>query len=313
MNQLFFQCRAITPMFMAGADNKARQASALELRAPSVKGVMRFWWRAAQAESDIAILKRKEAAIFGGTGEREGKSKFSIRILNSAGIGVGDCREYKPLPHHTGNSSCFCVQKQGEKRCSKGRPQPAIATDHIFSVAFSNSFDLLSQDFTQDHLKSLFTLTAIMGGLGKRSRRGFGSFQITQVNGQSQSVAVDLNYILSLLELLAPQKYYISGNNIVLEGNCDGSYPYIKEITIGKLYRSIDRLLEVIGEASHDYASMYLGTAAKRQRLASPIYVSVIAEGNQFRPVITTLNTEFSPGYQAGPLNTQNSFKVAIL
>ncbi|NLI12586.1 MAG: type III-B CRISPR module RAMP protein Cmr1 [Peptococcaceae bacterium] len=310
MCQLVFQCRTITPMFMAGADNKAREASALELRAPSVKGAMRFWWRAAQAESEIAILKQKEAAIFGGTGKSEGKSKFGVRVSNPANIRRSN---YQPLPHHTGDWRCFCVQSRGE-RCSKGRLQPAIM-EHTFSVAFSHSTDPLSQDFTQEHLKSLFTLTAILGGLGKRSRRGFGSFQITKVNGQGQSKAVDLNHILSLLELLAPQKYYISGNNIILAGNCDGNYPYIKEITIGKPYKSTDRLLKVIGQASHDYHPYnadYLGFARNKKRLASPIYVSVTAEGDRFHPVITTLNTAFERN-PSGAVDTQHDFKVAIL
>ena len=41
MEKIVFECESVTPMFMYGADGKTP-----ELRPASVKGVMRFWWRA---------------------------------------------------------------------------------------------------------------------------------------------------------------------------------------------------------------------------------------------------------------------------
>jgi len=46
----------ITPLFMAGADGKTP-----ELRPPSFKGMMRFWWRAMRAENDIDALGQAES------------------------------------------------------------------------------------------------------------------------------------------------------------------------------------------------------------------------------------------------------------
>ncbi|MGC8872690.1 MAG: type III-B CRISPR module RAMP protein Cmr1, partial [Caldimicrobium sp.] len=73
MKKVILKCKIITPMFMAGADR-----SNPELRPSEFKGMMRFWWRAIRAESDIEKLKKEEAEIFGGTGEKEGKSKVRI-------------------------------------------------------------------------------------------------------------------------------------------------------------------------------------------------------------------------------------------
>ena len=69
---MIFECETITPIFMYGADGKTP-----ELRPASIKGVMRFWWRAINGDSDIGKLKEDESEIFGST---EKKSSFSIKI-----------------------------------------------------------------------------------------------------------------------------------------------------------------------------------------------------------------------------------------
>ena len=59
------ECEIVTPLMMHGSDPKKA-----ELRVPSIKGALRFWWRAIQEENDIASLKRKEGLIFGDTGHK---------------------------------------------------------------------------------------------------------------------------------------------------------------------------------------------------------------------------------------------------
>jgi CRISPR-associated protein Cmr1 len=56
MIQIHFNCEIITPMFLAGADTGQP-----ELRPPSIKGAMRFWWRAVQRFTSPDDLKRRDA------------------------------------------------------------------------------------------------------------------------------------------------------------------------------------------------------------------------------------------------------------
>jgi len=65
-------------MFLAGADGQTP-----ELRPPSVKGLMRFWWRAKNEHLSPEELKKEEGEIFGASDEKIGKSKFSIRVFSS--------------------------------------------------------------------------------------------------------------------------------------------------------------------------------------------------------------------------------------
>ena len=78
MEKIIFECESITPMFMYGADGKTP-----ELRPASIKGVMRFWWRAIHGDLPLDKLKKQEDEIFGSTDKR---SSFSIKISNYQGI-----------------------------------------------------------------------------------------------------------------------------------------------------------------------------------------------------------------------------------
>lgn len=305
--KIAFECRLLTPLFLGGADGTERDAVP-ELRAPSLKGAMRFWWRAAQAEEDGKRLKKTEAGIFGGTGKGEGKSTFGIR-MNC--IGPLRLKKYQLLPHHSGDGNCFCVAAN-DGRCRKGMKRTAISPGQEFSVEFTS----IRPHLALEQLKALFILTSILGGLGKRSRRGFGSFAVNAIDGLKLNREVNLEYVFELLEFLAPGKYRLGQNTIVLNSACRGKYPFIKEIAIGRRYGSAEELLKAIGSASHDYDEDCLGFVGageiKGHRLASPVCVSVICGDAGFRPVITTLHTE-SDIILRGDMKVQQDFKVAIL
>lgn len=68
-----YNFEVITPMFLGGADPKNA-----ELRVSSVKGMLRFWWRAISGIQNIKELKEKENEIFGSTDE---KSKVKINVI----------------------------------------------------------------------------------------------------------------------------------------------------------------------------------------------------------------------------------------
>jgi CRISPR-associated protein Cmr1 len=72
--KMIIECETVTPLLMHGADGKTP-----ELRPASIKGVMRFWWRAIHGNLPLKELREKEGEIFGNT---ERKSSFSIKIGN---------------------------------------------------------------------------------------------------------------------------------------------------------------------------------------------------------------------------------------
>jgi len=277
-----FEVEIVTPLFLGGADPKKA-----ELRAPSIKGALRFWWRALHAHLSLEELKEQEGAIFGDAGEKSGKSKIRIKISKNL-IYDGKSRE-NPVPHKNVRFTFPCFNP-----------------NEVFSVKI----------FGDERIFNLFQLVSILGGLGKRSRRGFGSFRIMKINGTDIKSIPSEETVLSLMESLVGNIFRIDNGRIIRADNAHGEYPYIKSVEIGKrLYRSYKEILAKIGQSSHDNNSDYTGYARRQDRFSSPVYVSVIRSRSNggFLPVITTLNTAFKPDKQHHGVDTSNNFKEVIL
>ena len=86
MYEVEFTLEAVTPIFMRGADQ-----TKAEIRAPSIKGLMRWWFRALAGSyfgDDISGLRKAEEFVFGSTGRR---SRIIIEV-DSPKLGKFDCK-----------------------------------------------------------------------------------------------------------------------------------------------------------------------------------------------------------------------------
>ncbi|MBP7139348.1 MAG: type III-B CRISPR module RAMP protein Cmr1 [Caldisericia bacterium] len=275
MEKIVFECETITPMFIAGADSTTP-----ELRAPSIKGAMRFWWRAVNGHLSVEDLRTREAEIFGGSGDGQGRSKVIVRVENRT-LNSSDISEQKPVPH-------------------KGFKINAINTGKIFNVELclikSKILYNNQEIFDLEKLKSLFILVSILGGIGKRERRGFGSFKINSISINDKNIE---NLIFSAQNLLGLLNKFENGgyvldtqnnNKIVLIYDRNYNYPYIKFIEIGQ---NNNNLLLKISNSSHNNNSDYTGYAKREGRFSSPEYVSIINKENNNVPIITSLNHNY--------------------
>lgn len=172
MKECSFDIEFITPLFMSGADQQD-----VELRAPSIKGVMRYWFRAMMGKilnDDFCRLREIEGDLFGNTKDEKSAtaSKFGIetRLLDMK------------------NAHFDFIQQRGEfaglrylgfpfyppKKSAQARP--AIS---VHSKCRSNF--ILRQtcsDVEAQVIIATFWLLANLGNIGSRSRRGFGSFRV---------------------------------------------------------------------------------------------------------------------------------------
>ncbi len=271
MNQIQLNCTLITPLFMSGADGNTP-----ELRAPSIKGALRYWWRAINGhlpledkkDSKSVVIEKGlrmiEGDIFGDTSQRSKIIIQGIDIIDNYTI----VKEAK-VPHKPFKNDAF----------DKG-------------LKFNIRFALMdSKNFNKSQLESLIFLTFTLGGLGNRSRRGFGSVKI---EGYKQD---SMDTIFNHLQNINPHFNKITeGGMTRIESDFKRAnpYPFIKMIEIG---RPKSNLIQKIADTTHDLKKregrIYeasLGFAA-RERFASPIYVSTVSVINGIAPIITTLNT----------------------
>jgi CRISPR-associated protein Cmr1 len=262
-----FTLKTITPMFLRGADG-----STPELRPPSIKGMMRFWWRAMNGHLSLEVLHKEEGKLFGSSEEGVGRSKFSLLIKD---INALKASQHQPLPNHSKDNKSF--------------EWKAIQPNSNFNCIIAGG------GYNHDLFCNIFKITVILGGLGARSRRGFGSIVINKENDKDFTFNYSLEEIRDLLNEIRKGAFKVDrgkiiNNNVpprVLE------YPYIEEIYVGKNeWLNYDKLLETIAELAHSNDCPWTGFA-QEGRLASPIYVSVIKDKEKYKPIITKLHCAF--------------------
>ncbi|MEM0303329.1 MAG: type III-B CRISPR module RAMP protein Cmr1 [Archaeoglobaceae archaeon] len=262
------ELETVTPLFLAGANQREP-----ELRAPSFRGVMRFWLRAllggVLGNNPQEIFKH-ESAVFGST---EHASPVIVRVDLRDEL---QSEDYRPLPHNPKKSFTF-----------KG-----LAPDQIFTLT------LLSRD--ENALKKAakaLQLLCLLGGLGRRSRRGFGSLQI--VNGDLPKLEASTTKELS--SRLKEQLEKITGNKFASVSSTPSFpilHPWWTQIRVYKKeFGSWEEAIRFVMEKAHEHRNPSLGWAGgKEKRQASPIHVHVTKLTNgKYALVLTTLLSKMNP------------------
>ena len=175
--------RVTTPMFCGGADPGA----VAELRLPSFKGALRFWWRALtwrRLGGNLAAVREEEAKLFGSSDGGQSRVAMSMRpprahqfkkgeILKESGSGqtVGDGVRYLGY----GLMEAFASRHRGTQAGELTRPCLRAPLDFRVRMALRTPADV---DSLQNALVALGTL----GGMGARSRKGFGSLAVRSLH-----------------------------------------------------------------------------------------------------------------------------------
>lgn len=294
MNKTTYLCEAVTPIFIYGAVS-------LELRASSLKGLVRYWWRALNGHLPVKELQEKEGLLFGSSNEKVGRSPVVLRII--------------PGKVQTGSEHLL--------------PHKRKASLKAYVIGSQFQVIVTSMGTFNEHTgyETIIEAALLLGGLGRRSRRGFGSVAIIakdRTNGSDKgkipyTAPHDLQAIAELLNSVNSNRFRVQknvqGNKIVSHG-FGGDYPYVKSVELGRVYSSAHELLIQIGTATHNVSrggSDYTGFSKGQKKLASPVYVTAVKIGLNYHPLITTLNTVFEPGYIPQGADKQANLKGAIL
>jgi CRISPR-associated protein Cmr1 len=282
INKTTYLCEAVTPMFIYGA-------ASLELRASSLKGSVRYWWRALNGHLPVKELQEKERLLFGSSNEKVGRSPVVLRII----------------PGEMQISSEYLLPHQNK------------APLEAFSIGSQFQVIITSMGTFDEHAgyEAIIEAALLLGGLGRRSRRGFGSVAIIAKDSMSYAAPQDLQTIAALLNSVNEGKFCIKKGKIVSHGFA-GDYPYLKSVELGKAYNNAHELLIQIGTATHNVSkggSDYTGFSKDQRRLASPVYVTTLRIGSNYQPLITTLNTVFEPEYVPRGEDKQAALREAIL
>jgi CRISPR-associated protein Cmr1 len=160
--------RVVTPMFLGGAYPTAEA----EVRLPSIKGALRFWWRAMMwgRITNVDELRRQEADLFGSCDT--GQSRFLMQ-MSPALVETNTVNESWP-PASWQRYSGYGLQDKGERRF--------IRAGSEWTVSF-NPRRCTPEQTSQ--ITAAIQLFGLVGGLGSRSRKGWGSITLVRMEGAS--------------------------------------------------------------------------------------------------------------------------------
>lgn len=324
METLVFKCETITPMFLSGADGRTP-----ELRPPSIKGAMRFWWRAIHPNLSLEELRKKEGEIFGSTDEKVGRSKFGMRVK-----GNFDPKK-DPLPNLEIHK--FFVKVKGKERrqnileylaygpltWSKEERKNIFFTKYI-PVNTNFEINFLMNESESDAIKKVvintMNLLSNFGGLGSKSRNGFGNFIITSVIMKNNNIENPVHLPLPKVQAInllkkfnvIPDYTAFSQNAILFRTNStyttwDQSLAYI-----GKSYREAKLSLE----DRHIYKKrQYIGSPISDsflERHSKPYFLKVNKEKGMFRGYILFLPSSYCDGVDKPEDQKQQHNKQSI-
>lgn len=187
--------KLITPLFGGGSETKKADAVQI-IRGAEIRGLLRFWWRAIRGVGDLEEMRQKEAGIFGTVSVDEvnsetnrdssGKPKVKVfvKIDNSGTPAEPFLMNDRGLQRPTPNWGkiayvAFPLQLTTEElREDKNLPMREIKVGVEFTLEIS---------FPEAHRKdveSALWAWETFGGIGGRTRRGFGAIQLLSVDNQ---------------------------------------------------------------------------------------------------------------------------------
>jgi CRISPR-associated protein Cmr1 len=281
---LCFQAEVLTPLVIAGADPKSPKVIAEGLRPPSLRGAMRWWFRAMMGgivgpDNNYKTLRDLEGEAFGST---TASAAWQVRTRPSSAVTpqTAHLRMNDPTPIHKGKRTL---------RPARDAIGPGVKFKVELSFARADAVPLV--------LQSLW-LFSMLGGLGNRARRGFGSLTLAPVDEQTKQAAQELsldfsypatslaNIAMHLGNTLTKIHGYFSSYTTV-----KGSLPPAEFFTLSrsraKLYllKPLSKSWSTWNEAMDDLrCDVYrpfkgnlssIGLAVGQKRLASPLLIQI--------------------------------------
>src|SRR6266487_4103817 len=159
----------ITPLYGGGV-TPAEADPITVVRATEIRGHLRFWWRACrggQYGGNPAAIKQAEDALWGATGTKQGGGPSQVQI-EVTGYSVANPNAPSIAPAYV----VFPLRQT---------PNKPLYVDVSFTLAisFPSAF--------QKEVEATLRMWEIFGGIGARTRRGFGALRLISVDGVSNS------------------------------------------------------------------------------------------------------------------------------
>lgn len=200
MTKITAKFNIVTPLFMSGAN-----LNDFELRGASFKGLLRFWWRALaynRHKGELKEIHAEECRLFGSSDNGQGSFLLRVReeaFNNSQILNVGSRFVCEPN-RRVGAGMIYLgygiVENNGNLK------RPCLIPPSSFTI------ELLFKVEPEPSVIDALKLLGLLGGIGSRSRRGYGSLSLEAMEGAEWRAPVDVDsYQKEIQELLKNQTH----------------------------------------------------------------------------------------------------------
>jgi CRISPR-associated protein Cmr1 len=178
LSEISVRVEVVTPIL--GGGFQTRTADEIDvIRAATVRGHLRFWWRALRGHEfgSPADLHAAESALWGCPATDEGgRSAVEIRVeveqtstLDDSGIRLYDSKDGQATP---GAYALWPARAETEKGQGRTPPTPRRTPGARFQLT------LIAPKDREGEIRSVVRAWILFGGYGSRTRRGLGSFKV---------------------------------------------------------------------------------------------------------------------------------------
>jgi CRISPR-associated protein Cmr1 len=298
--------RIVTPMFLGGANQDVSDG----IRPPSVKGALRFWWRALNwgrfaestscAESALILLHDEEVRLFGGSAEQGGQGRFSLGIEE-------EDRRRQPISDWPQNNTgagylAFGILPSGSQAQGNYKPhRQGIDGGRLFQVRLV--FRPNTKDADVASIKDSLNAWSLFGGLGSRARRGMGSISLCGYNGSLPDLAdfqASVNSVLQRFDRTPVAPFSAFSKESTFRRLSTDSDPRIALSKAGEIYRNYRGQASALRGVAKIPFGLPLQDVDTNSRRASPLFfhVQAIADKQFAACVLFLPATIFHPKYR---------------
>ncbi len=165
--------KLITPLFGGGVEPKVADPITV-VRIPEIRGQLRFWWRACrggQFGGNLAEMKAAEDAIWGAAGRA---SAISISLISvQPGVEYTNPLDNQDVPKY----AAFPMEDNPQPL--RNKVQFSLKLRYETEVQYGKAEILLK---VKPEIDAALWAWETFGGIGGRTRRGFGAIQCTEVD-----------------------------------------------------------------------------------------------------------------------------------
>lgn len=275
MDTLRATFRIVTPMFLGGAWS---QELASTIRPPSVKGALRFWWRALQwntclkeksnneAEA-LKLLHEREGRLFGTAADeqRGQQARVHLRIQSSSlqrstptdlnieyslNRVVNNQTQAAWQSYLIGLGLCKYDRNVGSFVYTRGAIIQGTFTAFLLIAPSSPAWSGTAREQDIESLTQALSVFGLLGGLGSRTRRGLGSVSLTEVSYPGSQLNIPKDR----------EEWIIAVNNLLVNAAADEEPPFtafskLTTVKVGPLGHSSWDVLGDVGKEMQLYRS----------------------------------------------------------